>query len=72
MMDGSSTFAKDGNGFDQCTPNSDCFPTKVNCNDTLACSSLLALKAELANGGHNIVCRHEKTQWAMTRAAKRL
>ena len=40
-----------------------CFPTKQNCNDTLVCSDLVNLHDELANGGHNIVCRHEKTYW---------
>uniref|UniRef100_A0A7S2EKX3 EF-hand domain-containing protein n=1 Tax=Ditylum brightwellii TaxID=49249 RepID=A0A7S2EKX3_9STRA len=66
MKDGSSTFARsddNAGGEEVCTPNVDCFPTKHNCNDTLVCSDLVNLKDELANGGYNIVCRHEKTYW---------
>lgn len=63
MKDGTSNFATDDAGNEVCTPNVNCFPTKQNCNDTLVCSDLVSLKDELANGGHNIVCRHEKTYW---------
>ena len=63
MMDGTSDFATDDAGVEVCTPNKDCLPTKQNCNDTLVCSDLINLKEELAKGGHNIVCRHEKTFW---------
>jgi len=63
MMDGSSDFATDDTGAEVCTPNVDCRPTKQNCNDTLVCSDLINLKDELTQGGHNIVCRHEKTFW---------
>ena len=63
MMDGTSNFATNEDGAEVCTPNKDCFPTKQNCNDTLTCSDLVSLKDELMNGGHNIVCRHEKTFW---------
>ena len=63
MSDGTSNFATDENGMEVCTPNVDCFPTKQNCNDTLVCSDLINLKEELSSGGHNIVCRHEKTFW---------
>jgi len=65
MKDGSSEFTIDDNDNEACTAGSNCFPTKQNCNDTLACSDLLALKDELLEGGHNIVCRHEKTYWQM-------
>ena len=63
MKDGNSFFATNDNGQEVCTPNADCFPTKQNCNDTLTCSDLVDLKEELSNGGHNLVCRHEKTFW---------
>ena len=63
MIDGTSNFTTDETGDDVCTPNGDCFPTKQNCNDTLVCSDLIKLKDELMQGGHNIVCRHEKTFW---------
>ena len=63
MKDGTSNFATDDAGTEVCTPNVDCFPTKQNCNDTLVYSDLIKLKEELTNGGHNIVCRHEKTYW---------
>mmetsp|Transcript_16115 Transcript_16115/g.17771 ORF Transcript_16115/g.17771 Transcript_16115/m.17771 type:complete len:629 (-) Transcript_16115:371-2257(-) len=63
MMDGTSDFATDDAGAEVCTPNVDCRPTKQNCNDTLVCSDLINLKEELTKGGHNIVCRHEKTFW---------
>ena len=63
MSDGSSNFPTNDLGEEICTPNKNCFPTKQNCNDTLVCSDLVNLKDELANGGHNIVCRHEKTYW---------
>merc|ERR1712194_401590 len=64
MRDGSSNFTIDEYGEEICDPNIDCFPTKQNCNDTLVCSDLLKLKDELMEGGHNIVCRHEKTYWS--------
>jgi len=63
MKDGSPNFAKDNTGAEVCQPNVDCYPTKQNCNDTLVCSDLVNLKQELKKGGHNIVCRHEKTYW---------
>jgi len=63
MRDGSSNFTIDEYGEEICDPNIDCFPTKQNCNDTLVCSDLIKLKDELMEGGHNIVCRHEKTYW---------
>ena len=64
MTYGTSNFAIDDvNGIEMCTPNVDCYATKQNCNDTLVCSDLINLKEELSNGGHNIVCRHEKTFW---------
>ena len=63
MKDGTSTFATDDSGAEVCKPNVDCFPTKQNCNDTLVCSDLVKLHDELLDGGHNIVCRHEKTYW---------
>jgi hypothetical protein len=63
MKDGTSNFATDDSGAEVCTPNVDCFATKHNCNDTLVCSDLVKLHDELLDGGHNIVCRHEKTYW---------
>lgn len=63
MMDGSVTFATNDAGAEVCTVNSDCFTTKQNCNDNMICADLLSLKDELKEGGHNIVCRHEKTYW---------
>lgn len=64
MMDGTLNFPF-VDDIQVCTPNVDCFPTKQNCNDTLTCSGLLALKADLSEGGHNILCRNEKTYWQM-------
>jgi len=64
MKDGSSNFTVDDYGAEVCTPPVDCSPTKQNCNDTLVCSDLIQLKDELMEGGHNIVCRHEKTFWS--------
>uniref|UniRef100_A0A6U5EJ03 EF-hand domain-containing protein n=1 Tax=Corethron hystrix TaxID=216773 RepID=A0A6U5EJ03_9STRA len=63
MRDGTSDFSVDESGMEVCNPSENCFPTKQNCKDTLVCSDLLKLKEELLNGGHNIVCRHEKTYW---------
>ena len=63
MIDGTADFAMDDGGAEICTLNVDCYATKQNCNDTLACSDLVALRDELLAGGHNIVCRHEKTFW---------
>mmetsp|Transcript_28862 Transcript_28862/g.31898 ORF Transcript_28862/g.31898 Transcript_28862/m.31898 type:complete len:597 (+) Transcript_28862:108-1898(+) len=63
MMDGSTTFATNDLDEEVCTVNGDCFTTKQNCNDNMVCADLLSLKAELKEGGHNIVCRHEKTYW---------
>ncbi len=63
MKDGTSAFKTDGTGAEICTNNVDCWPSKMNCNDTLVCSDLVNLKDELSNGGHNIICRHEKTYW---------
>jgi len=63
MKDGTSNFTTDDSGAKACKPNVDCFPTKQNCNDTIICSDLIKLKEELMGGGHNIVCRHEKTYW---------
>jgi len=63
MKDGTSSFATDDSGAEVCKPNADCFPTKQNCNDTLVCGELVKLHDALLDGGHNIVCRHEKTYW---------
>ena len=63
MKDGTSSFATDNVGVESCTLNVDYFPTKQNCNGTLTCSDLVKLKDDLMEGGHNIVCRHEKTFW---------
>ncbi len=63
MKNGTSVFSTDANGNEVCINNKDCFPSKMNCNDTLVCSDLVSLKDELANGGYNIICRHEKTYW---------
>ncbi len=63
MKDGTSNFATDDSGAEVCKPNVDCFPTKQNCNDTLTCGDLVKLHDVLLEGGHNIVCRHEKTYW---------
>ena len=64
-------FTVDDLGEEVCTPNMNCFPTKQNCNDTLVCSDLVNLHDELANGGHNIVCRHEKTYWSQNTGEKK-
>lgn len=71
MNDGTSNFAKDISGAEVCTATVDCLPTKQNCNDTLACSDLIQLKDELMEGGHNIVCRHEKTYWSQNTGEKK-
>merc|ERR1712176_689018 len=68
--DGSSSFTKDSSGAEVCTATVDCLPTKQNCNDTLLCSDLIQLKDELMEGGHNIVCRHEKTYWSQNTGEK--
>merc|ERR1711971_1001021 len=70
MNDGSSNFTKDSFGAEVCTATADCLPTKQNCNDTLVCSDLIQLKDELMEGGHNIVCRHEKTYWSQNTGEK--
>jgi len=64
MKDGTSNFTISDTGDEVCKPNGDCSPTKQNCNDTLVCSDLVQLKDELAQGGYNIICRHEKTYWS--------
>jgi len=65
MKDGGSNFTvNSATGEEVCTATVDCLPTKQNCNDTLVCSDLVKLKDELMEGGHNIVCRHEKTYWS--------
>jgi hypothetical protein len=63
MKDGTPNFSTDDTGAAVCTPNVDCYPTKQNCNDSLSCGDLVKLKDDLVQGGHNIVCRHEKTYW---------
>ena len=63
MKHGTSNFTTDDSGAEVCTPNVDCFLIKHNCNDTLVCGDVVKLHDELLDGGHNIVCRHEKTYW---------
>lgn len=63
MKDGTSNFSTDNTGAEVCNLNEDCYATKQNCNDSLTCGDLVKLHDDLMEGGHNIVCRHEKTYW---------